>query len=111
MDPRRRFIGTLFKEWRFPVWQNTGVKTMLNSYFLVAIALLSLAPAGPLLGQDGEADPAVWMAPPSFDNGKCFRELFEHPDAWKETRSVIDVLMYADHQLDRQFSDDELRGW
>lgn len=51
------------------------------------------------------------MGPPSFDNGKCFRELFEKPDAWKETRAAIDVLMYADHQLNRQFSDDELRAW
>lgn len=51
------------------------------------------------------------MAPPSFDHGKCFRELFDRADAWKETRSVLDVLMYADHQLNRQFSDDELRTW
>jgi len=51
------------------------------------------------------------MGPPSYDNGKCFRELFENPDGWKETRSVVDVLMYADHWLQKQFTDDELRPW
>ena len=57
----------------------------------IAFTLLALAAtACPLLGQDGKAKPTVWMGPPSFDNGKCFRELFEHPDAWKETRSVLD---------------------
>jgi hypothetical protein len=64
-----------------------------------------------LVGQDGKDNPTVWMAPPSIGNGRCFRELFEHPEEWKETRSMIDVLMYADHQLDRQFTDDELRVW
>lgn len=88
------------------------MKSMRNTCFPVVVALLTLAAAAcPLLGQDGKANPTVWMGPPSFDNGKCFRELFEHPDAWKETRSVIDVLMYADHQLDRQFTDDQLRAW
>jgi hypothetical protein len=35
------------------------------------------------------ANPTLWMGPPSYDNGKCFRELFEKPDAWKETRSEV----------------------
>jgi hypothetical protein len=51
------------------------------------------------------------MAPPGCDNGRCFRELFEKPDEWQETRSLVDVLFYADHNLKRQFSDDELRAW
>ena len=51
------------------------------------------------------------MHPPSYDNGKCFRELFEHPEQWRETRSMIDVLAYSDHTLDRQFSDEELGAW
>jgi hypothetical protein len=51
------------------------------------------------------------MGPPSYGDGKCFRELFENPDAWKETRSAIDVLMYADHRLNKQFTDAELRAW
>ena len=51
------------------------------------------------------------MAPPGHDNGKCFRELFERPEEWQETRKLIDVLFYADHNLNRQFTDDELRPW
>jgi hypothetical protein len=62
-------------------------------------------------GQSGGARPTVWMAPPALDKGRCFRELFEKPEAWRETRSAIDVLFYADHQLNRQFSDDDLRSW
>ena len=85
---------------------------MRNTDILFAVTLLALvATASPLRGQEGKANPTVWMGPPSRDNGKCFRELFEHPEAWKETRSAIDVLMYADHQLRRQFTDDELRAW
>ena len=61
--------------------------------------------------QDRGAKPTVWMAPPSCDNGKRFRELFEKPDTWQETRAEIDVLMYADHWLHKQFTDDELRAW
>lgn len=53
----------------------------------------------------------VWIAPPGTENGAHFRELFEHPDEWRETRSRVDVLFYADHNLDRQFTDDELRAW
>ncbi|MFO0925928.1 MAG: hypothetical protein U0736_02685 [Gemmataceae bacterium] len=55
--------------------------------------------------------PAVWMGPPSYDNGKCFRALFERPDEWRQTRGVVDVLLYADHHLRRQFTDAELRAW
>jgi len=55
--------------------------------------------------------PELWMAPPEIDNGRCIRELFDQPEAWKETRSVVDVLLYADHNLKRHFSDDELRTW
>ncbi len=85
---------------------------MRKTDVLIAGALLALAAiASPLRGQEVKANPAVWMGPPSYDNGKCLRELFEYPDAWKETRLAIDVLMYADHQLHRQFTDDELRAW
>jgi len=55
--------------------------------------------------------PRVWMMPPGHDNGRSLRELFEQPDAWKETRTRVDVLGYADHNLDRQFTDDQLRAW
>ena len=55
--------------------------------------------------------PEVWMVPPASPDGLCFRELFTHPDAWKEARSLVNVLGYADHMLHRQFTDDELRAW
>ena len=63
---------------------------------LVVVAFWSLS-----VWAKDRANPTVWMGPPSYDNGKCFRELFEKPDAWKETRSEIDVLMYADHRLNK----------
>lgn len=89
------------------VWTATRIRSVL-----ITVALLALAATGSSLrGQEGQVKPTVWMGPPSYDNGKCFRELFEHPEAWQETRSAIDVLMYADHQLNRQFTDDELRAW
>jgi len=59
----------------------------------------------------GGPKPTVWMGPASYDGGKCFRALFEHPDEWKQTRSVIDVLCYTDLNLKKQFTDDELRAW
>jgi hypothetical protein len=94
------------------LFKSTGVQAVRKTDILIAGTLLALAAtASPLRGQEGKANPTVWMGPPSYDNGKCFRELFKYPDAWKETRSAIDVLMYADHQLHRQFTDDELRAW
>jgi len=51
------------------------------------------------------------MMPPSYGNGRCFRELFEQPDTWPETRALIDVIGYADHNLNRHFTDAQLRTW
>jgi hypothetical protein len=51
------------------------------------------------------------MCPPSQDQSRCFRELFEHPQQWEKTRAAIDVLFHADHLVDRNFTDDELRAW
>jgi hypothetical protein len=83
---------------------------MSNSHMFFPASLLALAVMASSLHAQ-EVQPTIWMGPPSYDNARCFRELFENPDAWKDTRSVVDVLMCADHQLDRQFTDDELRGW
>ena len=55
--------------------------------------------------------PAVWIGPPAANNGLALREMFEHPDEWKETRSMTDVLFYADHNFQKQFKDEELRAW
>jgi hypothetical protein len=55
--------------------------------------------------------PTVWIGPPGVENGKSLRAMFEHPDEWKQTRSMVDGLLYADHNLNRQFSDEDLRLW
>jgi hypothetical protein len=54
---------------------------------------------------------SVWIAPPATENGRSLRALFEHPDDWRETRSLVDVLFYTDLNFNKQFKDDELRGW
>lgn len=74
----------------------------------LAIALVVLT-FSPLLAQD--RTPPVCMNPPSHEDGRCFRELFEQPDRWKDTRALIDGIGYADHMLNRQFTDDQLRSW
>ncbi|MBE3069394.1 MAG: hypothetical protein IMZ66_04070 [Planctomycetes bacterium] len=78
---------------------------------LAALGLAALAFAAPAPAADAPARTAVWMMPPSHDGGRCFRELFEQPDAWKETRALVGVLGYADHLLTKQFTDDQLRAW
>lgn len=55
--------------------------------------------------------PRVWMTPPSSGDGQCFRELMTQPEGWRETRALVDVLCYADHMLNRQFTDEELGAW
>jgi hypothetical protein len=85
-------------------------------FILVALLLLPVSPARAQVAPGGAATaakprPQFWMGPPGYDNGRCFRELFEKPDAWRETRSVVDVLFYADHNLKRHFTDDQLRTW
>ncbi|MDB6139648.1 MAG: hypothetical protein JWO94_2720 [Verrucomicrobiaceae bacterium] len=55
--------------------------------------------------------PSVWIAPPGTEKGRAFRDLFEHPDDWKDARSKVDVLFYTDLNLQRQFTDDELHAW
>jgi hypothetical protein len=85
---------------------------MKNHACLIVLALVVLPPAAAAPpSPSAAARPVVWMCPPQHDGGRCLRELFERPDQWKETRAAIDVLGYADHNLDRQFTDDELRAW
>lgn len=61
--------------------------------------------------QAAEPKPVVWMMPPAAADGRCLRELFTRPEEWRETRVKVDVLGYADHQLNRQFTDQELAAW
>jgi len=63
--------------------------------------------------QDGV--PFRVAGPPGANNGICFRELFEHPDQWKDARSHIDMLLYAGQHFspgkNSQFTDTELKAW
>ena len=62
--------------------------------------------------QAPKAGPTVWMSPPGQDKGKAFRELFERPDDWKDTRALVDVLFSSDLSYKRNgFSDEELARW
>ena len=65
--------------------------------------------------QAQEGIPLRVAGPPGANNGICFRELFEHPDQWKDARSNIDMLLYAGQHFSpgtgSQFTDDELKAW
>jgi hypothetical protein len=80
----------------------SGVIPFARGILLAALPLLGV----PLLAQR----PTVWIGPPGAENGKSLRAMFEHPDQWPQTRSMIDGLLYADHNM-RQFSDKDLRMW
>jgi hypothetical protein len=77
---------------------------------LLAISALSISLAS-AVAQQAKPAATVWMSPPGQDKGKAFRDLFEHPDEWKETRSLVDVLFVTDLNLKRDFTDDELTRW
>jgi hypothetical protein len=74
-----------------------------GTWFVLASSILQ--------AQAGSLKPQVSMMPPADRGGRCFRELFTQPDLWEETRSRVNVIWYADHNLNRQFADDELRMW
>ena len=78
--------------------------------YLISQVMIAQAAGTPILGGT-TARPTVWMSPPPYEQGRCFRELFEHPEQWSQTRSAVDVLFYSDLCLQKQFSDQELRGW
>ena len=78
----------------------------------ISVGLLAAAAlAGACCGQGVPVRPRVSMGVPSYDNGRFFRDLFEHPEQWAATRSNVDAIIYADHWLDKHFTDDELRAW
>ena len=86
-------------------------------YFLRGTALAALcavtaggemACAAPDSHRSGSLAKVVMGAP--FLNGKSMRELFEHPDQWKQTRSLIQQLLMTDLQS-RRFTDAELHHW
>ena len=83
----------------------------MNRVCLGLLAMLAWEAAVAAQAAEPVAKPRVWMMPPADPDGRCLRELFEHPEQWQETRSLVNVLGYADHRLAKQFSDDELRAW
>ena len=82
----------------------------VRQHWVTGSVVLMTALCGPWVAAQ-TTRPSIWMGPPAFDNGRLFRELFEHPDQWRETRSLIDVLFYTDLNFQRQFSDQELQSW
>jgi hypothetical protein len=88
-----------------------GRSRRAGRHWRVALTLLMLAAlARPAPAQTNGPRPAVWMGPSSAGRGDGLRELFLHPEQWTQTCAVVDVVLYADHMLNRQFSDDELRA-
>ena len=73
--------------------------------------LPALVAATRVLAQGGAIKPEVWMMPPGHENGRSMRELFEQPEAWKETRSLIHVVGCTDLQTKKCFTDEELLKW
>jgi hypothetical protein len=85
---------------------------MTQTSFFRVVLLCSFTIASGVLGAPlAGTKPIVSMFPPANADGRSFRELFTDPDGWTKTRSQIDALGYADHWLDKQFSDNELRPW
>jgi len=78
---------------------------------LVFAALLLSVSLSPASAQTPKTAPTVWIGPPGQDKGKAFREFFERPDDWKETRSLVDVLFFSDLSARDRFTDDELTRW
>ncbi len=75
----------------------------LAGILLLAASSLSAGPPVPR--------PEVWMMPPGDSKAQCLRELFTHPEAWTETKSLVTVIGCTADQLTKNFSDDELRAW
>lgn len=85
------------------------MRLFINIFTFMIISLtLTAGAAG---GQGAPGISRVVMCPPGQDNGRCFRELFEKPEQWRQTRAAIDTLGYADHVLNKQFTDEQLRAW
>lgn len=78
---------------------------------LIVVGIWFALASSILQAKAGSLKPQVWMMPPADRGGRCFSELFTQPDLWEETRSRVNVIGYADHNLNRQFTDDELRTW
>lgn len=95
---------------RLPNVVNLNPMTKTIPHYAVAL-VVALTSAAELHAQVPAATPEVWLAPAPTPDGENLRALFIHPEQWAETRQQVHVLAYADHCLDRQFTDDELQAW
>jgi hypothetical protein len=78
----------------------------------LAILIATVVTFRSATAQSPQPLPLVVMGPPDIENGRCWRELFEHPDQWAQTRAVINELLFPDHGLtNRNFTDAEMRAW
>ncbi len=66
-------------------------------------------PGRPRLAKVLMGTPWLGSLPPQ-SQGKAFRTLFEHPQQWSQTRSLVQDLLIADWQS-AHFSDGDLRRW
>ena len=87
-----------------------STQTMMLRNVVFILAALPASFLQMALAQTPPRKPSVWIGPPGVENGKSLRAMFEHPDEWSHTRSLVDGLLYADHNF-KQFSDEGLRLW
>lgn len=78
-------------------------------FLTAAVFIATIASAH---AQAPKAKPTLWMSPSGREKGKAFRELFERPEDWKDTRAMVDVLFCTDLSFPRDgFTDAELTKW
>ena len=90
------------KRLQSPIFQSFGAMRCC----VLLIFLTFVASTTAVAGQPTPPIPSLVISPP----GDGIRELFEHPNGWKQARALTGALLYADHNLSH-FSDDELRKW
>ncbi len=81
-----------------------SVRLLAGLWFVLSCAIGIAAQA------QQAAKPTLWAMPPNVNGGAPLRELFESPAAWRQARSRIVGIGYADHAF-AEFSDAELRRW
>lgn len=85
---------------------NTSLSRLVKPVLPFGAAFSLLASVA--LAQDPPAAiPSLVMGPSGPDG---FRELFEHPEQWQQTRSRVGAILCADHSF-KADSDDELGKW
>jgi hypothetical protein len=74
-------------------------RSMMKCFTIISAGLALLA--GTACTAAKPVTRQLWFSPPGKPDGRCLRELFEPPDQWAETRSLVQALGYADHALHR----------